>query len=61
MSAKLDEGDAAEYICGLRTEQARRECMRYWKDKHGDGYVLEVMAIIHKRYPRRRLGLDGGV
>lgn len=61
MSAKLDEGDAAEYICALRTEDARRGCLRYWIEKHGKGYVLEVVAVIAKRYPRRQLGIDGVV
>lgn len=59
MSAKLDEGGAAEYVCGLRTEAARRECIGYWREKHGKGYALSVMAVIKKRYPRRELGLEG--
>lgn len=59
MSAKLDEGDAAEYICALRTDMARRQCLSHWAVRHGKGYVLSVMAVIKKRYPRRGLGLEG--
>lgn len=59
MSAKLEAGDAAEYICALRTGPARRECIGFWEKKHGKGYALSVMAVIRKRYPRRELGLEG--
>lgn len=59
MSTKLNEEEAADYVAMLRTEQARRECVRYWRDRHGRAYASKVVALTRKRYPRKDLGIDG--